>query len=742
MHIAWCTTLFILDLANVAGALRSGKWCPRACDLALNYATFNDTDPWLSRKVRQCRSDFRITSLYLCFDDFCNLNDGEVPKFIAENSEWCDEHAGVTLPPFHDVVDHWSPKDRAQLPKYSAEKAVTRPILNTAVLPETDFLERAFTTLDAAFFEYDLHLVYGWYMYYFWIVVISFGVGTRLLALITNIRSREYQAVASDDFDRPKDHRSALSLPHSWLKRHITVPAAFGDRCSRPFGWCTIPPRAQTLTIATFIILNTILCCADYRLTEGNLYWPKKSDQALRYVSDRTGIISLANFPLVWLFGMRNDVLMWLTGWGFGTYNAFHRWAARVATLQAIVHSLGYTLMIWNSGGLTHFLAYWKKHYFWNGELATIAMSLLVGFSFYGIRRAHYEIFLVTHIALSIAALWSMYYHVEIFTNGEWNIFIWPCLIIWIFDRMLRGLRILAFDWRFWNTKAIVRYDPISNLVRMDVPMLRSKIAPEPGTYYYIYVLNDPLYVHQNHPFTLAYVTSQEENKHIPLSLVSSRPSTNRTNSASSSESDALLAPKRAGTLGPSMVYLIRPYDGFTSRLKEHCLTRPKTLRVNIEGPYGHSVSLRKYSNVLFMVGGTGIAVPLSHLAHILSSQSTVQNVKIVWAVREHAFLTSMMHEFKTLLGDERCTLEVHVTQDTEHKDDIPGQTPHGVSILSGRPNVYLSVEEAAEGAGQQSLAVVACGPARMADEARKASVQMLADGYTGVEYFEESFKW
>lgn len=186
-------------------------------------------------------------------------------------------------------------------------------------------------------------------MYYFWIVVISFGVGARILALITNARSREYQAVASDESDGPKSHSRFLSLPHSWLKRWVIVPAAFGNRCSRPLGWCTIPPRAQTLTIAAFIVLNTILCCTDYRLTEGNLYWPNKSDQLLRYVSDRTGIISLANFPLVWLFGMRNDVLMWLTGWGFGTYNAFHRWAARVATIQAIVHSLGYTLMIWNS---------------------------------------------------------------------------------------------------------------------------------------------------------------------------------------------------------------------------------------------------------------------------------------------------------------------------------------------------------------------------------------------------------
>ena len=186
-------------------------------------------------------------------------------------------------------------------------------------------------------------------MYYFWIIVISLGIGTRILTLTTDLQTRGYQALATDESAEPKKGSGTLSMPHSWLKRYITIPAAFGDRCSRPLGWCTIPPRAQTLTIAAFVVLNVVLCCADHRLTDGNLYWPEKSGQLLRYISDRTGIISLANFPLVWLFGMRNDVLMWLTGWGFGTYNAFHRWVARVATLQAIVHSLGYTLMIMDS---------------------------------------------------------------------------------------------------------------------------------------------------------------------------------------------------------------------------------------------------------------------------------------------------------------------------------------------------------------------------------------------------------
>lgn len=74
--------------------------------------------------------------------------------------------------------------------------------------------------------------------------------------------------------------------------------------------------------------------------------FPSETKQVLRHISDRTGIISFANFPIIWLFGMRNNVVLWLTGWDFGTYNNFHRWVARVATLQAVIHSIGYTVIV------------------------------------------------------------------------------------------------------------------------------------------------------------------------------------------------------------------------------------------------------------------------------------------------------------------------------------------------------------------------------------------------------------
>lgn len=74
--------------------------------------------------------------------------------------------------------------------------------------------------------------------------------------------------------------------------------------------------------------------------------WPRVYAQLCRYISDRTGILSLANFPIIWLFGTRNNVLMWLTGWGFGAYNNFHRWVARISTAEAVAHSIGYTIMV------------------------------------------------------------------------------------------------------------------------------------------------------------------------------------------------------------------------------------------------------------------------------------------------------------------------------------------------------------------------------------------------------------
>jgi hypothetical protein len=55
--------------------------------------------------------------------------------------------------------------------------------------------------------------------------------------------------------------------------------------------------------------------------------------------------MSYANLVMLWLFGGRNNIFLWATGWSFATFNLFHRSIAYVATLQAVVHSIGYTVL-------------------------------------------------------------------------------------------------------------------------------------------------------------------------------------------------------------------------------------------------------------------------------------------------------------------------------------------------------------------------------------------------------------
>jgi hypothetical protein len=149
-----------LALHHVTHALKSGNFCPSACAFTLGYPSFNDTDTWLAKKVRSCRSELHITSLYLCFDHFCE-DDGERENWISNQRPWCDEHAGVALPAFHDVVDRWSVDEKARLKRLDAQEAMSSPVLGEVVLPDDRFFDRAFTTMDVAFRQYNLHLEYG-----------------------------------------------------------------------------------------------------------------------------------------------------------------------------------------------------------------------------------------------------------------------------------------------------------------------------------------------------------------------------------------------------------------------------------------------------------------------------------------------------------------------------------------------------------------------------------------------------
>lgn len=136
----------LYSLTNIVQALVSGKHCPLACETVSNYITFNDTDPLLQRQVRACRSNLRITSIYLCADEFCR-QDGEIERWTENQRIWCDENANITLPSFQEVVDDWTADAKGNVRRIHASEALEFPFLNEIVIPDPQFFDRAYTTI-------------------------------------------------------------------------------------------------------------------------------------------------------------------------------------------------------------------------------------------------------------------------------------------------------------------------------------------------------------------------------------------------------------------------------------------------------------------------------------------------------------------------------------------------------------------------------------------------------------------
>lgn len=430
---------------------------------------------------------------------------------------------------------------------------------------------------------------------------------------------------------------------------------------------------------------------------------------------------------------MRNNVAMWLTGWDFGAYNNFHRWVARIATVQAVVHSVGYTILVLQ-GGWPNFVTFWTKWWWVAGELATVFMCLLLAFSVYWMRRKQYELFLVVHIVMSAIILGTMLGHVSIF-SGRYDPLFWISLLIWAFDRVLRVVRLLVFKPKSWSSPAFVTYNESSNIVRLQIPAEERVYKIQPGTFYYLSVL-DVARNWESHPFTVSTVRegnfSEAQPEQMPLLEATAAENQHIEETEGKGSSDS-----------PFMTFLIRPYDSFTERLRKLAVSKAQSgssVRVLVDGPYGSTLPLQRFSHVVFIVGGSGVVLPLSYLRNLTHQATNRPNVTIHWAVREPAFARDVVaNDLSEALDNDE--IFVHTYGSTSASETM-GVASSNVEEHTGRPDAHSIVASMTAEPDIESLAVVACGPAGMADDSRRAVVDALAHAPFAIEYFEEHFTW
>jgi hypothetical protein len=117
--------------------------------------------------------------------------------------------------------------------------------------------------------------------------------------------------------------------------------------------------------------------------------------------------------------------------------------------------------------------------------------------------------------------------------------------------------------------------------------------------------------------------------------------------------------------------------------------------------------------------------------------------VHVVWAVQHSSIVDNICeHELKEAANDPRFDLVVHETRKASADvEKMASLSTVSRAVQHGRPDIEATIREARRKCAR-NLAVVTCGPPRMADACRAAIVRVLGESGPGVEFYNEALGW
>lgn len=430
-------------------------------------------------------------------------------------------------------------------------------------------------------------------------------------------------------------NRSVLTRPNALFRayqKHVEMPALYGFKHMQRINFygiqMSIPTRWETLVIFFYFACSIILACTRHEVVHPeSARFGSQRQQLLKYVADRTGIQVTVQLPLLVLFALRNNFLMWLTGWSFSTYQCFHRAIARVTYLQIIVHAACYHMFdSAKKGGVVPNL--WTKVYFKGGVVAAVAMACLILSGLF--RHKWYEAFLFFHIGAAIVALYFTYDHLA---TLEYYEAVYVAFGLWAADWLIRAIRVLWINIRWFRSANVFMTEAQMSLVDADVVKMDihtpCKWTVKPGQYVFIHVFRMGLL--ESHPFSVM---------------------------SSDSGSFQLMARSRGG---------------MTRRLTKSVAKGNTSMKMLIDGVYGHTQPVDLYDNVLLVAGGIGITAVIPYAEDIVA-RGIACKVKLMWTVRDIAHLEIMADRLEKLVADGHVQLELYVSQ--EHGDSTYLSSP------------------------------------------------------------------
>lgn len=527
--------------------------------------------------------------------------------------------------------------------------------------------------------NFDTSQSYGVSINFYWLFVLCwFGVCNKL--------------------KRSRLNAKLVSPCVNYLRSKISLPLLFNSHQQPleilPLVTTLLPTNAEALALSGYFILHTVFIVQNYNISSDNQIFGPGSEliQRLRYMADRTGVLSIAHFPLLVLFAGRNNILIGLTELPYATFMIFHKWTARVMMMDALIHTTCYIMTMWLQKTLSR---YFKTYWFLMGVAATAIGVFMLLFAIHYFRVKYYEWFLITHILFALAFFVSCWEHCTTFGWLEW---IMAAMGLWISDRILRLYRLV----RFGAPKAQIEF--ISDDTFKVSVQRPHNWKPYPGCFVYLHFIHWSIFW-QSHPFTIV-----------------------------------------DSVLGDDQVTIyIKGKGGVTCKLMSLLRGGTIKMRVSLEGPYGNQSPCEVYDNVILCAGGNGIPGPFYHALH-LSERSLLakSRIRLIWVVRSVESIRWFEPELRRLYRTSiRCDIYISRGFHPALVDYVPFllQFKDYITFHSGRaPSRKILEQEFEEYAG--STAVVTCGPGIMCDEIRRCVTESVEKSEFRIDLFEELQVW
>lgn len=607
--------------------------------------------------------------------------------------------------------------------------------LNTSMLPVQSYYYPFYKTTQEFYQLEKWHAIFG-------VILICIPWLLVILGFLNNI-------IESTQF-------ISRNLPvglRIWIRKHILVPALFKEKSNVPLHLTSkipfdyVPPRIVSIAIVIYYAINVIFCSVNYSSFPENLWWDTRADQIMTYVSNRTGVLSFVNLPILILFASRNNIFQWMTGWSYATFQFFHRHVAFICTLQAVIHSVLYTVLkLRMPGGAATYAAEAAKPYWYWGIVATTLLCLILPLSILKLRRLSYEAFIFFHYSLAIVAIAGCKFHISRRFKTEWgyNYWLYATYAVWGFDFLTRIVRVVRLSWMGISVHATIELaESETDVLKITYSASRLQTQRCVENYYYLY-FPTILPCFTSHPFTLSGWTFEDRlnlgtSKGIPVNSSSE-------NISSTTEKNNSTRVYEGESSTPELIFYAKVQRGTTAQLfmrLEKNNFQPITLFSLVEGPYGsYDITiLSKYNVVVILTGGIGRTVAQNFLNYYIQycrmyQTKSFARLEIMNSNRNASSLaqfqlqaTKLQAEFPEIMDN------VSITQ-----HDTSGGLRIDLRLFLETTVALIKTDIP----GNARVGVVSCGPDKFLDVTRKTVAELQKEMRNGVmvDYVSSSFSW